>query len=95
MTLSQPRPLCLPSPLHLCAPSRCRPPSYIAQNPDKYPGASTQLVDYVFPHFTGIFAMTTVYMLLYSAVKRNNPALFPTIVLPGFISGAWLVVRGL
>ena len=43
----------------------------------------------VFPHFCGIFAATTVYMLIYSAVRRNNPALFPQIVLPGFISGEW------
>jgi len=60
----------------------------VAQHPDQYPGASAELVDYVFPHFCGVFAATTAYMLLYAAVRRNEPALFPRIVLPGFISGA-------
>lgn len=48
----------------------------------------------VFAHFCGIFVATTFYMLLYSALKRNKPVLFPSIVLPGFISGSiWSIAQ--
>ena len=51
------------------------PPSYVAQRAGgaSYPDASPNLVDYVFPHFCGIFMATTAYMLLYSALKKNKP----------------------
>lgn len=72
------------------------PPSYIAQRAGTpaYPNASSNLVDYVFPHFCGIFAATTVYMLIYAALKKNKPVLFPEIVIPGFISGSvWSIAQ--
>lgn len=70
------------------------PPAYVSQHPDKFPGASSALIDYVLPHFCGVFAATTVYFLIYAGVNRNKPTLFPEIVLPGFASGSvWSIAQ--
>ncbi|ESO13065.1 hypothetical protein HELRODRAFT_159665 [Helobdella robusta] len=44
-------------------------------------------LDYIFPHFTGIFMSSTAYLLVYCALARNNPIIYPNIILPGFVSG--------
>ena len=49
-------------------------------------------MDYVFAHFTGILISSTVYMLIYSAVMKNKPRIYPAVILPGFISGVmWAI----
>ncbi|XP_051983197.1 transmembrane protein 144a [Xyrauchen texanus] len=59
-----------------------------AANPDsQYRGASEFDLDYVFAQYSGIFLTSTVYFLLYCAVKKNKPQVFSKAVLPGFLSG--------
>lgn len=40
-------------------------------------------LDYVFAQYSGIFLTSTVYFLLYCAIKKNKPQVFPKAVLPG------------
>jgi len=62
---------------------------------------SCEGMDYVFSHFTGFLASSTVYMLIYSAAMRNKPRIYPAVILPGFTSGvmfgvaymAWFVAN--
>lgn len=57
-------------------------------------GASQNGLDYVFAHFTGIYATGTLYFLIYCIFKKNNPVIYPEIILPGFLSGAmWAVAQ--
>ncbi|XP_073500891.1 transmembrane protein 144 isoform X2 [Phyllobates terribilis] len=52
-----------------------------------YAGSSQFDLDYVFAHFSGIFITSTVYFLIYCAVMKNHPKVYPEAILPGFISG--------
>lgn len=63
------------------------PPQYVVDHPDAFPGSSTDLADYVFPHFCGILLASIVFVQLYSMVSKNKPKVYPEIILPGFISG--------
>nr|XP_026696612.1 transmembrane protein 144 isoform X1 [Ciona intestinalis]XP_026696613.1 transmembrane protein 144 isoform X2 [Ciona intestinalis] len=59
---------------------------------DNYPGASKTDVHYVFAHFCGIFATSTLYFAIYCAFKKNKPEVFPSAILPGLISGGmWAI----
>ncbi|XP_026111676.1 transmembrane protein 144a isoform X1 [Carassius auratus] len=59
-----------------------------ASDPDsQYNGASQFDLDYVFAQYSGIFLTSTVYFVLYCAIKKNKPQVFPKAVLPGFLSG--------
>ena len=40
-------------------------------------------LDYVFAHFSGIFLTSTVYFLIYCAVRKNKPDVYPQAILPG------------
>lgn len=40
-------------------------------------------LDYVFAQYSGIFLTSTVYFILYCAIKKNKPQVFPKAVLPG------------
>lgn len=52
------------------------------------PGCGDQdMLDYVFPHFTGIFLTSTFYFLLYCAFMKNRPHIYPQAILPAFASG--------
>ncbi|RXN04812.1 transmembrane protein 144 [Labeo rohita] len=53
----------------------------------QYSGASQFDLDYVFAQYSGIFLTSTVYFLLYCAIKKNRPQVFSRAVLPGFLSG--------
>jgi len=44
-------------------------------------------MDYVFAHFTGILASSTLYLVIYSAAMKNKPRVYPEVILPGFLSG--------
>ncbi|XP_069487437.1 transmembrane protein 144 isoform X3 [Ambystoma mexicanum] len=52
-----------------------------------YAGASQFDLDYVFAHFSGIFLTSSVYFLIYCAVMKNHPKVYPQVILPGFVSG--------
>lgn len=46
-----------------------------------------QSLDYVFSHYTGIFATSTVWFILYCAYMRGSPRINPRLTLPGLLSG--------
>ena len=55
---------------------------------------STQILDYVFSHFTGIYLSSIFYFMLYAAVSKNKPMIYPKAILPAFISGLmWSVAQ--
>jgi len=58
------------------------PPTYLSQH-----GGSSNYLDYVFSHFCGIWITSTFYFLIYCAVMKNQPKLYPGVVLPGMVSG--------
>ncbi|XP_053559750.1 transmembrane protein 144 isoform X1 [Bombina bombina] len=63
-------------------------------NASVYAGASQFDLDYVFAHFSGIFLTSTVYFLIYCAVMKNQPKVYPEAILPGFISGfLWAIAN--
>ncbi|OXB66022.1 hypothetical protein ASZ78_003219 [Callipepla squamata] len=39
-------------------------------------------LDYVFAHFSGIFLTSTIYFLIYCAVRKNKPIVYPQAILP-------------
>lgn len=54
----------------------------------------TEMLDYVFPHYTGIFIASTFYFLSYCAIMKNQPKVYPQVILPGYISGLmWAVAN--
>ncbi|XP_061229515.1 transmembrane protein 144 isoform X2 [Neopsephotus bourkii] len=64
------------------------------RNETVYAGASQFDLDYVFAHFSGIFLTSTVYFLIYCAVRKNKPNVYPQAILPGFVSGVlWAVAN--
>ncbi|KAL1529473.1 hypothetical protein AB1Y20_000420 [Prymnesium parvum] len=69
------------------------PPTYMQDNNEGPDGKSViSVLSYVFSHFTGIFAMSTFWFLLYCAAMKSNPRINPRLVIPGFISGImWAV----
>lgn len=65
------------------------PPQYLMDH-----GRSPNGLDYVFSHFTGIFATSTFFFLVYCAIKKNKPAVYPMVILPAFASGLmWAVAQ--
>jgi hypothetical protein len=70
------------------------PPQWLIDHSDKHNGYSTDGKDYVWSHFCGIFMASTAYFLLYCALKRNKPMVYPEVVLPGVISGImWAIAQ--
>jgi len=68
------------------------PPQYrIEHGPE---GTSRNVLDYVFPHFTGILCTSTLFVVIYCCVTRNNPTVYNRSMFPGFISGSiWAVAQ--
>ncbi|XP_068798493.1 transmembrane protein 144 isoform X2 [Struthio camelus] len=59
-----------------------------------YTGASQFDLDYVFAHFSGIFLTSTIYFLIYCAIRKNKPDVYPQAILPGFVSGVlWAIAN--
>lgn len=54
---------------------------------DNYDGASKNGLDYVFSLYTGIFVSSIFYFTIYCIIKKNKPQVFPSVILPGLISG--------
>jgi len=51
-------------------------------------------LDYVFSHFCGIFATSTMWFVVYCAYMRGSPLINPRITLPGMISGLmWAIAQ--
>jgi len=73
--------------------SNFTPPQYVIDHCIG-PSCSKNGLDYVFSHFTGIFLTSTLFMLVYSMFKKNEPRLYPRTVLPAFVSGTmWAVAQ--
>jgi glucose uptake protein GlcU len=61
---------------------------------EKNHGGTDSMLDYIFSHFCGTFAMSTIIMLGYSASQKNHPILNPQLVLPAFTSGViWAIAQ--
>lgn len=70
------------------------PPQYIVDHRESFPGASSEMLYYVFPHFCGIFCTSTLVLLGYTIRQKNMPVVYPEIVLPGFLSGTvWSIAQ--
>jgi len=55
---------------------------------------STNGVDYVFSHFTGIFFTSTIIFVIYCIIKRNKPRVYPEAILPGIVCGIlWAIAQ--
>ncbi|XP_051898772.1 transmembrane protein 144b isoform X2 [Pristis pectinata] len=66
--------------------------NHALKNETKYENASQFDLDYVFAHFSGIFLTSTVYFLIYCALMKNKPKVYPKAILPGFVSGVmWAI----
>ncbi|XP_035408225.1 transmembrane protein 144 isoform X3 [Cygnus atratus] len=64
------------------------------RNETIYAGASQFDLDYVFAHFSGIFLTSTIYFLIYCAIRKNKPIVYPQAILPGFVSGVlWAIAN--
>ncbi|XP_064405556.1 transmembrane protein 144-like [Halichondria panicea] len=48
---------------------------------------SCQDLDYVFSDYCGILFTSTFYFIIYCAVSKNKPKVYPRLILPGLISG--------
>jgi len=65
------------------------PPQWVIDN---VPGASTNGLDFVYSHFTGILMTSTLIVVVYCSVQRNVPHVYPEAILPGLLSGfLWAV----
>jgi len=51
-------------------------------------------LDYVFSHFTGIFATSTIWFIVYCIIMRGSPMINHRLTLPAMLSGAmWAVAQ--
>jgi len=65
------------------------PVIYVKEN---YKDAPQHDIDYVFAHFSGIYATSTFYFIVYCMFKKNKPMIYPSAILPGMISGVmWAI----
>jgi len=61
---------------------------------DNVPNASKEGLDYVFAHYCGILVASTVYFLLYCAIKKNKPSINAAATLPAFVAGImWAIAQ--
>uniref|UniRef100_A0A914W2X0 Transmembrane protein 144 n=1 Tax=Plectus sambesii TaxID=2011161 RepID=A0A914W2X0_9BILA len=54
---------------------------------DNVEGASHEGLDYVFAHFCGIFASSTIFFIIYCIIKKSRPFVNAEIILPSVIYG--------
>ena len=52
-------------------------------------------LDYVFAQYCGIFLAGSVYFVIYVACMKNQPQVYPKVILPAIASGImWAVATG-
>jgi hypothetical protein len=56
---------------------------------DRYDNVSKNGLDYVFSMFTGVLITAFIYFIIYCIIKKNNPQVKSTSILPGFSNG-WI-----
>jgi hypothetical protein len=54
---------------------------------DRYDNVSKNGLDYVFSMFTGVLITAFIYFIIYCIIKKNNPQVISTSILPGFSNG--------
>ncbi|XP_059141078.1 transmembrane protein 144-like isoform X2 [Physella acuta] len=54
---------------------------------DNFKGASLNDLDYTFSQFTGIYVTSSIYFFIYCIFQKNRPKVYPTVILPGILSG--------
>eukprot|EP00455_Lapot_gusevi_P007840 TRINITY_DN1335_c0_g1_i3.p1 TRINITY_DN1335_c0_g1~~TRINITY_DN1335_c0_g1_i3.p1 ORF type:complete len:282 (+),score=1.58 TRINITY_DN1335_c0_g1_i3:604-1449(+) len=65
------------------------PPQYLVDH-----GGHASLIDYVFPHFCGIFLTSIVLFAGYCVYMKSAPILYPEAILPAMTSGAmWSIAQ--
>ncbi|CAF0712887.1 unnamed protein product [Brachionus calyciflorus] len=50
---------------------------------------SKNYLDYMFSYYTGILLTSLGYFIIYCIYKKNQPSIYPEIILPGLVSG-WM-----
>jgi len=60
------------------------PPQWLIDNDEN---ASNENMDYVFAFFFGIWLTSTTYFMIYCAIMKNSPKIYPKIILPALIAG--------
>jgi len=60
------------------------PPQYLIDN---CPTCSKVGLDYVFPHFCGIYISSTFYFIIYCVIKKNKPWVPSEVAYPAYLSG--------
>jgi len=66
------------------------PPSWVKENNH---GPANDL-DYIFSHFTGIFATSTVWFIVYCVIMRGSPMINNRLTLPAMLSGVmWAIAQ--
>lgn len=48
---------------------------------------STNYLDFLFSFYTGILITSLLYFIIYCAVKKNKPNVYPQVILPALASG--------
>lgn len=75
----------------VCFGTNFHPSTWIQVHVD---GASQDGLDYVFNQFCGILVASIFYFLVYAIYMRNQPAINPQIIVPGFLSGVlWAIAQ--
>jgi len=70
------------------------PLQYLLDHSDNGKKHSENALDYVFPHFCGVYLCATFYFLIYCLLKRNKPEIYPHVTAPAFLSGAiWAIAQ--
>lgn len=68
--------------------------SFVPALHEKKHNSDDRLFDYAFSHFCGIFACSTVILLVYCIIKRNKPFANAQLFLPAMLSGMmWAVAQ--
>lgn len=75
------------------------PPQYLIDHAkininDQKIAADCKGENYIFSHFCGIYLASTIYFLIYCAIMKNRPNVYPRAILPGSITGImWAIAQ--
>ncbi|KAL3082946.1 hypothetical protein niasHS_010748 [Heterodera schachtii] len=64
------------------------PVLFIQDNPQLFPDAPLSGLNYIFSHYFGIFLSASIIFIINALIKRNNPTVNGTVILPSLLSGA-------
>uniref|UniRef100_A0A183C704 EamA domain-containing protein n=1 Tax=Globodera pallida TaxID=36090 RepID=A0A183C704_GLOPA len=64
------------------------PVLFIQDNLELFPDAPLSGLNYIFSHYFGIFLSSSAIFIVNALIKRNNPTVNGTVILPSLLSGA-------